>query len=105
MITEIIYDMFYFTLILFMAVFAFANSFHILGKNSEGTGFAGENILYSFAFSYRIGLGDFDTDRFNEQDKYLIWLLWFGNTLFILIVLLNLVIALMGDTFDRVQET
>ena len=41
MIIEIIYDMRYFTLIFFLAVIAFANSFHILGKNSSEDPFAG----------------------------------------------------------------
>ena len=53
-----------------------------------------------------MGLGDFVTDEFtNSKDEILVWILWFINTLIINIILLNLLIAIMGDTFDRVQET
>ena len=105
MIIEIISDMKYFLLILMLAILAFTNAFHILGRNSEGESFAGSNFGLAFVFSYRMGLGDFDTDGFSTNDEILLWILWFLNTLIILIVLLNLVIAIMGDTFDRVQET
>lgn len=104
MITEIVWDMKYFVLVLMLAIIAFANAFHILGRNSDPDDgpLAGENFGLAFIFSYKMGLGDFDTDGFGTSDEELIWILWFLNTLIILIVLLNLVIAIMGDTFDRV---
>ena len=104
MIQAIIIEMKYFVLALVIAVLAFSNTFFILGRNAEEN-FTGDNIWDAFIFTYRMGLGDFDTDGFNTDDEALIWILWFINTLIILIILLNLVIAIMGDTFDRVQET
>lgn len=107
MVEAIIVEMKYFVLALFIAIVAFANTFFILGRNSseEDGNFAGDNIWQAFVFSYKMGLGSFDTDGFGTDDEALIWVLWFINTLIILIILLNLVIAIMGDTFDRVQET
>jgi hypothetical protein len=105
MIQAIIVEMKYFVLALLVAIIAFANTFFILGRNSEGVNFAGENIWLAFIYSYRMGLGDFDVTGFNTSDEGLIWVLWVLNTLIILIILLNLVIAIMSDTFDRVQET
>jgi hypothetical protein len=52
-----------------------------------------------------MGLGDWNTDGFGTRDTWVVWGLWFLNTLIILIILLNLVIAIMGDTFDQVQES
>jgi hypothetical protein len=104
MIQAIILEMKYFVLALLIAILAFANTFYILGRNDEEN-FAGENVWDAFIFSYKMGLGDFDTDGFGTVDEGLIWTLWFLNTFIILIILLNLVIAIMGDTFDRVQET
>ena len=106
MIQAIIIEMKYFVLALVIAILAFANTFFILGRNSpDGNNFSGNTIWDAFIFSYRMGLGDFDTSGFGTSDEGLIWTLWFLNTLIILIILLNLVIAIMGDTFDRVQET
>ena len=104
MIIEIVWDMRYFVLVLFIAVVAFANTFYVLGENSDpgSDWFSGNNFILTFIFSYRMGLGDFETDGFNTWDEIIIWILWFLNTLLILIILLNLIIALMGDTYARV---
>lgn len=107
MIIEIVKDMKYFAFVLFLAVLAFANAFFVLSENSdpvEGR-FSGKNFFFALIFSYRMGLGDFDTSGFGTKDEILLWILWLVNTLTILILLLNLVIAIMGDTFDRVQES
>ena len=105
MVEAIIVDMRYFVLALLMAIIAFANTFFILGRNSDGSNFAGDTVFLAFIFSYKMGLGDFDTDGFGTDDEILIWILWFLNTLSIAIIMLNLVIAIMGDIFGRVQET
>lgn len=107
MIIEIMLDMKFFVSVLMIATVAFANAFYILGRNSdpETGNLAGENFFDALIFSYKMGLGDFITDGFVTQDEELLWILFLLNSLIILIVLLNLVIAIMGDTFDRVQET
>ena len=102
MIIEIAHDMKYFFVVLMMAVTAFANAFFVLTVNQPNVTAL---VPYSFVFSYRMGLGDFATDDFNSKDEILLWVLWFANTLLINIMLLNLLIAIMGDTFERVLET
>ena len=103
MIVEITSDMKYFLMVLMMAVFAFANAFYILNVGEPDMA---QLFPYSLVFSYRMGLGDFITDEFGgSKDEILVWVMWFVNTLIINIILLNLLIAIMGDTFDRVQET
>ena len=102
MIIEISLDMRYFVLVLFIACIGFANSFFILARSDGDEPITGDNIFRAFIFAYRMGLGDFDTDGFETRDEALIYVLWFLNTLVVLIVLLNLLIAIMGDTFDRV---
>jgi len=107
MIIEIMLDMKFFVTVLMIATIAFANAFYILGRNSseEDGNLAGENFMDAFIFSYKMGLGDFITDGFGTRDEEILWIFFLFNSLIILIVLLNLVIAIMGDTFDRVQET
>ena len=102
MIIEIAHDMKYFFVVLMMAVMAFANAFFVLTVNQPNVTAL---VPYSFVFSYRMGLGDFATDEFGTKDEVLLWVLWFLNTLLINIMLLNLLIAIMGDTFERVLET
>ena len=107
MIIEIMLDMKFFVSVLMIATLAFGNAFYILGRNSdeENGNLAGENFVDAFIFSYRMGLGDFQTDGFATRDEEILWIFFVLNSLIILIILLNLVIAIMGDTFDRVQET
>ena len=107
MIIEIILDMKFFVTVLLIGTMAFANSFYIFGRNSSSAdgNLAGTDIGQAFIFSYRIGLGDFDTSGFSTRDQEVLWTVFFLNTLIIQVVLLNLIIAIMGDTFDRVQET
>lgn len=105
MISAIIQDMVYFMYALIITMLAFGNAYFILGRNSEDENFAGKDIWDAWIYSVRTGLGDFNTDGFGTSDEVLIWIIWFINTIIIVIILLNLVIAIMGDTFGRVQET
>ena len=107
MIIEIWSDIWYFVVVLMLAILAFANSFYILSRNSKDMSepFSGSTLPLSFIYSWKMGTGDFDTTAFATKDETLIWVLWFLNTLIINIIFFNLVVALMGDTFERVQET
>lgn len=107
MIIEIMLDMKFFITVLMIACIAFANAFYILGRKSDpdSGNLAGDNVADAFIFSFKMGLGDFNTDGFNTDDEELLWIFFLLNTLIIMIILLNLIIAIMGDTFDKVQET
>lgn len=55
--------------------------------------------------TYITGLGSFETEEYGGKAfTYMYWIFYFATTVLIQIVLLNLLIALMGDTFDKVQE-
>ena len=53
-------------------------------------------------FSYITAIGDLDTDGFTG---FVPWILFFVSSVFNLIVLLNLLIAIISDTYDRVNNT
>ena len=60
--------------------------------------------------SYKFALGDFETEGgdngpFGVENLWMCWILFILNTLFLLVILLNMLIAIMGDTFNRVQES
>ena len=107
MIIEIVKDMKNFVWVLMIATMAFANAYYILGRNSspDDGNLAGNVITDAFIFSYQMGIGNFQTDGFNTVDREILWIFFMINTLLVFVVLLNLVISIMGDTFDRVQET
>ena len=70
----------------------------------EGGSLPGD-YFQSFIYSYRLANGDFDYGFFADlptADYYLAWFLFVFGSLFLIIVLLNLLIAIMGDTFGRV---
>ena len=105
MIIEIVKDMRNFVLILLISVFAFANSYYILGRNSGSTNFAGENVAGAFIFSWNMAIGNSDTSGFGTRDEVILWIIYVINLIINLVMLLNLVVAIMGDTFDKVQKT
>lgn len=60
----------------------------------------------SVIYSYRLSLGDFSLDAFDKsRDVVLIWTLFVICSLFTAIILLNMLVAIMGESFNRVMET
>ena len=54
---------------------------------------------------YMLSLGEFDMDNFKmEGDDIIIWIMFVATTFITQITFLNMLIAIMGDTFARVSE-
>ena len=56
---------------------------------------------------YLLALGEFnleDYDLGDGSDNFLLWLFFVGASFFLLIHLLNMLIAIMGDTFGKFNE-
>ena len=105
-IIEITYDMKFFLGVLLLSIAAFGNCFYILQRNHvDNPTFAGNTWLKAFLYSYIQALGQFDTSIFTGTDKHLYFTIFFLNTIISMIVMLNMLVAIMGDTFDRVIET
>jgi len=58
----------------------------------------------SWIFSYLIGLGDWDTGNFDGNASTAVWIFFLLNTVFSTVVMLNLLIAIISDTYARVKE-
>lgn len=56
----------------------------------------------AFVRSYMVGLGEFDMENFGEQNNGIIWFFFLLSTFVTQLLFMNLLIAIMGDTFDRV---
>lgn len=106
MVIAIIYDMRYFVAVFLLACAGFGNCFYILAKNDTTDGiFTGDTYFMAFLYSYQQALGGFDVGAYDREDKSLLYFIWFFNTMVLFIILLNMIVAVMGDTFDKVQET
>lgn len=110
MIIEIVNDMTNFLIVLTIGILGFSGGFYILqqGTSSAENLYPVGEVPMNVIWTYRLAMGDFQIDFFDElgsqTDYVLAWILFVVGTLFLVIVLLNLLIAIMGDTFSRVLE-
>ena len=65
------------------------------------------NYFQAVMYTYKAALGDWDTDGFGENNNsnVMLWFNWILVTSFAMIVLLNVLIAIVSETFFRVNET
>jgi hypothetical protein len=114
MVYQIIVDMRHFMFILLVAVLASASSFYALlhqsgplyskdGGASPQNPFRGVRQTLFFMFKMLL-LGDFDVDFF-EYDEYsaLLEVLFALSMMLTLIIMLNLLIALMSESYKQIQ--
>jgi hypothetical protein len=127
MIIEIIKDMKYFMFVLLIGIIGFTGGLYVLqkgisvdcqdpndaecAKEAESNDFVGNNAIKSFIYTYRLTLGDFQLDEFSKFEErglvfefYYLWFIFIFGSLFLVIVLLNLLIAIMGSTFEKVSN-
>ena len=104
MIVEVIADMGIFLFLLFITVLAFGDSFLRLAKGNEEeeAQFSGDNFVMSVLYAYRLILGDFATDNFGTSAVPVVWILFLCATIFDMIVMLNLLIAIISDSYARI---
>jgi len=112
MIVEITADIRPFLLVLVVAIFGFANGFFLLALNRSSEVPEGEEsyrflttYIEALRYVYLLGLGEFGVDEFAGKDETVLWIFFIIASIFILIVLLNLLIAIMSDTFAKVAAT
>ena len=103
MIIEVIIDMRYFFLVLLITVAAFGESFLRLSlANVEDERFT-TSFTDSMIFTYRMILGDFDTSAFGSVATPAVMIIFLLCTIINMIVMLNLLIAIISDSYARVQ--
>ena len=105
-ILEISNDIKYFILIFSMGIGGFGAAFYVLNQNDEGDNVFITSFLRGIIYAYRISIGDFSTDKFaTAKSEVLLWIIFFMATLFNLIILLNMLVAIMSDSFARVTAS
>ena len=108
-VVEVIFDMLIFLLIFFITIIAFGDSFLRLSNGNleaveegEESGRFIKHFFFAIMYGYRMILGDFDTDAFGEVAVPLAWIFFVLCTILDMIVMLNLLIAIISDTYARV---
>lgn len=112
MLAEIVQDIIPFLTFLVCCISMFANSMLILDQSRRLAG-AKESLitpvfdvpfLDAFFRTYLVALGEFDMDGYEGLDSTVVWIMFLLATFVAQLLFMNLLIAIMGDTFDRVQE-
>ena len=93
MIIEVMKDMGPFLLIFIMSTFAFCIAFYAASSNEE-------DFIDMVKHSYNLTYGEYDNENYNNLELFI----FFVASLFNALLLLNLLIAIMGDTYDRVRN-
>lgn len=104
-ITNITYDVQYFLYILIIAIFGIATGFLILSRSNPPEDQYVSSITESIFYTYRMAIGDIDVDNFGEKNVFFSQAVFVLATILVMILLLNILIAIMSDTFAEIKET
>ena len=111
LIQETIYDILYFMIIFAAALWMFGNTMYMLqlNKDSDSADIVnptfGHFMVDSLYNQYLLSLGEFAMDGFDDHPEMaLVYTFFTLATFFTQITFLNMLIAIMGDTFGRVIE-
>lgn len=96
LIKEVIMDISYFLIVLFYSVISFSLITYVLHGVPNGN----TDYFDSLTLAYQANIGDYDSENFGMY----YWIFFFSYTVINPIIMLNLIINLMGSTFERVQS-
>eukprot|EP00347_Sterkiella_histriomuscorum_P014859 403359252 len=75
--------------------------------SNEQSYYKGVSYFGYFIMAFRASTGDFQVDNFNQlEDKHIIfaWIIWISAVLFLNIILLNFIIAVISESYDKVMQ-
>ena len=113
LIQQTIADSMYFMLMVLIIINAFANFFYVINKNQELVGaphyydsYTKNSVADVIISVYMLGaLGDFDSTIYRVgYDKYIALSMFLLATFIISVVFMNMLIAIMGETFGSVTD-
>jgi len=116
LIAQTIDDMKQFLLIFVLVTAMFGNAIYAMNVNRRAVEagvalfedrFENLGFLSAFLNQYLVALGDFDFENYSSEyanNAWIVWILFVFATMFSQIIILNMLIAIMGDTLDKVFE-
>ena len=93
-------------------LFAFGNFYYLINENMKSTStayiteYTNHGFIDAMINSYFVSLGEFSYDNFGDGSKYEKWFIWgifLMETFLGCVVFMNMLIAIMGETFGEVQ--
>ena len=102
-------DILPFFMIFFIFIFMFGSALYILSMNRKAEDEIVEALfngwlLNTFINQYLLSLGEFGIDNFEGENQLFIYILFILATFMTQVTVLNMLIAIMGNTFDCVKE-
>ena len=104
-IIDITLDIQFFLFVMIIMILGCQMSFYVLSKNTV-SGKEGECFLQYMIYSYKLALEDFAmSDKYETmKDSFLVWSIFVFGTMFVCIILLNMMIAIMSESFAKIGE-
>ena len=104
-IIEVGYDIRHFLLVLLLTFIAFGDAFYAINtSNKEGEGFIEGGYIFGIIYVYTMSLGGFDVTAFGKTAMGMMWILFILCTVLNMIIMLNLLIAIISESFARLNE-
>jgi len=110
MVAEIVKDIRVFSIMLCLCLAAFASCIIVLnnnrtlhGENAIFTSYVGWGPADALIHAYLTGLGDYNKDTYSEGDAIAVWIFFLGATIIVQLIFMNMLIALMGESFSRIN--
>jgi Ion transport protein len=100
----VILDMKDFLVVLFITIVAFSDSLLTISLGNAPDERFVTDFTDAIIYTYRIVLGDFNVEAFGSVAVPLVYTLFIMCTVFNTIVMLNLLIAIISETFTVVKE-
>jgi hypothetical protein len=102
-IIEVIIDIRHFLLVLLLTFVAFGDAFYAINTSNE-TEFIDGGYFFGIIYVYTMSLGGFDTSTFGNTAVWMMWVLFILCTVLNMIIMLNLLIAIISESFARINE-
>ena len=109
LIAQIVLDVKTFAIMLLIICLAFANFFYVIDQGDKTNKIVGvytrSNIVNVIMEMYFIAIGNSSTDGYsNSENSNIIWVFFMLASFIIVVVFMNLLISIMGNTLNNVQE-
>ena len=102
-----------FSVMMIILIMGISNIMYVLNIEDHSSEADEESLFalhlpYDFAnaviFAYNLALGEYDTESFKGDHQTILWIIYAIATFMLQITFLNMLIAIMSNTFDEVLE-
>jgi Ion transport protein len=105
MLSTVIWDIRTFLLVLGIVYFGFGEAFLRLSQNSDPKSQWVSDYAYAFVYTFRLSIGDTDTDNYSSgAQNVTAWIMFVLCVLSTNIIMLNLLIALISESFGKINS-